>query len=275
MPNVGSADCTAHVGGLREVATEKELRPLMIAGLPVVPFESYAQAVGYVRECLSKDRKCFCVAINPEKAQRAARDPRLLAAIRKASITLCDGIGISLAARLLYGKAMTRITGCDFFFRLIDVAAEEGWRVFLLGATPESNKAARAKLQEAFPGLNICGHQDGYFDDPKSVIRRINQSKTDLLFVAMGTPRQELWIAEHREVIDAGFCMGVGGSFDVASGQARRAPAVFRKTGTEFLYRLVLQPSRWRRQIVLPLFALQVLKARLTASPRSAAKRDG
>ncbi|UCG56693.1 MAG: WecB/TagA/CpsF family glycosyltransferase, partial [Phycisphaerales bacterium] len=98
----------------------------------------------------------------------------------------------------------------------------------------------------------------GYFSDNDAVIKQINDSCADMVFIAMGSPRQEIWLAEHRDRIDAPYCMGVGGSFDVLSGSVRRAPRLFCSTGTEWLYRLVTEPHRFRRQKVLPLFALSV-----------------
>jgi len=102
------------------------------------------------------------------------------------------------------------------------------------------------------------------------VVRTINASGADLLFVALGSPRQELWITKHRSDLRVSFCMGVGGTFDVISGKTRRAPGLFRRTGTEFLFRLIREPTRWRRQIVLPLFLFSVLKRRLFGTRQGA-----
>ncbi|MHC4717860.1 MAG: WecB/TagA/CpsF family glycosyltransferase [Planctomycetota bacterium] len=234
----------------------------------MIPFGSYADVSQYVSETIAAGRKSFCVAINPEKVYRATHDADLRAMLDRADVTICDGIGVSIAAKLLYGKALRRVTGCDLFGRLIVAAEDEGWGVFLLGASPESNTLACAKLRERHPELRIVGSQHGYFNDHAAVIRQINASGADLLFVAMGSPRQEYWIATHRGAISAPFCMGVGGTLDVISGRAARAPKVFRKTGTEFLFRLVTNPRRWRRQAVLPLFMLAVLRQKISRGRR-------
>ena len=159
--------------------------------------------------------------------------------------------------------SIARITGISLFFQLIQTAAVKGWKVFLLGASPDSNQGAFDTLSAQYPGLKIVGHIDGFFQDSQEVVRQVNASGADIVFVAMGSPKQEFWIAEHREAIDAPFCMGVGGTFDVVSGKAKWAPSFFRKTGTEWLYRLLSDPRRWRRQLVLPRFAWLVLKAKL------------
>jgi N-acetylglucosaminyldiphosphoundecaprenol N-acetyl-beta-D-mannosaminyltransferase len=173
-------------------------------------------------------------------------------------------VGISIASRVLYGRSIKRCTGCDLFFRLLSLACRKEWGVYLLGASAESNAAARSGLKSKYPDLKIVGWQDGYFEDSGAVIEQINRSKAKLLFVAMGSPKQEYWIRQHRHLIDASFCMGVGGSFDIASGQLARAPKVFRMTGTEFLYRLLREPrKRWRIQKVLFPYFLRIIEKKL------------
>jgi len=243
-------------------------KPLFIMGTKVVPFESYDHVLKCVESSVACGRKTFCVAINPEKAYRALHDPALRAAVEQADIGVCDGVGIALAARLLYGRRLRRCTGVDLFMELIGLAARKKWKVFLLGASTESNEQACRALLARYPGLQIAGSRDGYFKEAKAVVEEINASGADLLFVAMGSPRQELWIAEHRDAINAPFCMGVGGTFDVISGRVKRAPRIFRKTGTEFLFRLFTDPRRWKRQLALPLFMVGVLKQKLLV-PRS------
>ena len=243
---------------------DRKRQALPIMGVPVLPFESYADAVNYVESIISSGRQAHCVAVNPEKVYRAARDPRLLSVLRGADVGICDGIGVAFAARMLYGKRIRRCTGCDLFLHLIARAAERGWRVFLLGGSAEANAGACHALMRMHPDLLIVGRRDGYFTGWQPVVEQINRSRADVLFVALGSPKQEFWIARHRAAISARFCMGVGGSFDVVSGKAKRAPRIFRRTGTEFLYRLLSQPGRWRRQVALPLFLLSVAQERLS-----------
>ena len=134
----------------------------------------------------------------------------------------------------------------------------------MLGASHESNSAACEKIKQMFPGLKIVGNQDGYFEDSSEVIEKINASNADLLFVAMGSPKQEQWIWEHWKSISVNFCMGVGGSFDIAAGNLKRAPKIFRMTGTEFLYRLLSEPrKRWKIQKPLFPFFMRVLGKKL------------
>jgi N-acetylglucosaminyldiphosphoundecaprenol N-acetyl-beta-D-mannosaminyltransferase len=215
--------------------------------------------VHVIGQRISLRQPTLCIAINPEKIYRARRDSRLGQVLDSAHIRICDGAGVSLAAMVLYGRRLPRCTGIDLFLSLIQDAAQQGWRVFLLGASPEVNHAACGALMNQFPSLKIVGRQHGYFEDSAAVVESINDSRADLLFVGMGSPRQEFWIVEQMPNLKTPFCMGVGGSFDIVSGAVTRAPAAFRKTGTEWLYRLLAQPSRLRRQIALPLFALEIV----------------
>ncbi len=238
--------------------------PLDILGVPVTPFDSYAEAIDCVNRLLAAKQKVFCVAINPEKIHRARHDARMMALLQQAQIRICDGVGAAIAARILHGRKVTRITGVRLFFELNAEAAKRQWKVFLLGASPQVNESAAARLTEKHPQLQIAGRRDGYFKDAEQVVAEINKSGADLLFVALGSPKQEEFIVQHREQLNPAFCMGIGGSLDVASGRVKWAPKFFRKTGTEWLYRLLCRPSRWRRQLALPLFLFDVLKAKLS-----------
>ena len=149
--------------------------------------------------------------------------------------------------------------------RLCALAAAKGYRVFLFGASPDVNLEAAARLREEFPGLNIVGTQHGYVQDAEmpAVLARINEGKPDFLFIALGSPRQELWMARFLPQLQVKVCQGVGGTFDVLAGKVKRAPWLFRTIHLEWLYRLLSQPSRLARQTALPLFAFQILRKRV------------
>jgi N-acetylglucosaminyldiphosphoundecaprenol N-acetyl-beta-D-mannosaminyltransferase len=238
--------------------------PLDIMGVPVVPFESYDQALGCAEDIIESGRKSFWVAVNPIKIHNAWQKPALLSLLRQTDVAICDGVGVSITSRLLHGQSIKRCTGCDLFFKLLARAAQKSWGVYLLGASPQSNDAARSRLRRMHPGLRIVGWQDGYFEDSRAVIEQINASGADMLFVAMGSPKQEYWIARHRQAINASICLGVGGSFDIASGGLKRAPKIFQATGTEFLFRLMAEPrKRWANQKVLISYFIAVIGKKL------------
>jgi N-acetylglucosaminyldiphosphoundecaprenol N-acetyl-beta-D-mannosaminyltransferase len=246
---------------------------LSILGVGVSIFDSYDDAAQLIRRRISLRRRTFCVAVNPEKVHRASKDAKLKRVLESAHVQICDGVGVSLASRLLYGRRVPRCTGIDLFLQLVRLSAKEGWKIFLLGATPEANEAASHVLEASFPGLIIAGRQDGYFKDNDAVVERINSSGANLLFIAMGSPRQEFWISENMPRLRPSFFMGVGGSLDVVCGSAKRAPVLFRKFGGEWLFRLLAQPARVGRQSALPLFAFEIFKAAILGG-RSRAKGE-
>jgi N-acetylglucosaminyldiphosphoundecaprenol N-acetyl-beta-D-mannosaminyltransferase len=232
-------------------------------GVKVTPFETYGDAIRTVSALLESGDKAFSAAINPEKIYRASYDNQVRDLLNQAEICICDGIGAALAVRVLHGRKIGRITGVSLFFELVKAAADRKWKIFLLGAGPDVSAAAAKKLQENHPALQIVGRQDGYFQNSDEVVEAINNSGAQLVFVAMGSPKQELWITENRGKINAPFCMGVGGTFDVVCGKVEWAPEFFRKTGTEWLYRLVREPKRWKRQLALPKFVWLMCKYKL------------
>jgi N-acetylglucosaminyldiphosphoundecaprenol N-acetyl-beta-D-mannosaminyltransferase len=230
-----------------------------IMGVPITCFRSYRHAVECILARIRTHTKTFCLAVGPEKICFARGDISLRDVIRRADIHCCDGVGAALAIRLLHGRVVPRITGVQLFYELLAAAQEEALRVFLLGARPRSSELAYRRLREQFPDLQLVGRHDGYFDEDEPIIEQINTARPDMLFVAMGSPKQEMWIARYRGAIAAPYCMGIGGTLDVVSGQAKWAPRFVRRTGTEFLYRLVMEPRRWRRYGIVPEFTCRML----------------
>lgn len=233
-----------------------------ILGVPVTILNSYSHAVEIVINRIKRRQKTFCVAVNPIKIYHAQSDMKLKRLITSAHIHICDGIGTAIAGRILYGRKIERITGVQLFQELIARAEKERLKVFLLGASQDVNDRACETLLAKHPNLQIVGRYCGYFNGNGKVINMINRSGANMLFVAMGSPRQEHWIAEHIDAVRASFLMGIGGTLDVVSGHVKWAPKVFRRTGTEFIYRLITDFKRWRQQKILPKFVLLVLKSR-------------
>lgn len=246
----------------------KAVEKIKILSVPVTVFGSYSHAVESIIDRIKNGQKSLCFAINPEKIYQVQSDIKLKEVINTADIHICDGVGVVIATKILYGRRIHRITGIQLFHDLVARAEKDGLRIFLLGASPESNKGACDKLLAKHPNLQIAGRQNGYYSDSAAIVRMINDSRADMLFVAMGSPKQEFWIAEHKDAINVPFCLGIGGTLDVVSGHAKRAPKLFRKTGTEWLYRMICKPKRLKRQICYPVFMLQVIKTRLFGSDK-------
>ena len=222
------------------------------------------QAVSRALEILNERKKTYIVTPNPEIVWKARKDETLRVVINNAELVLADGIGIVLGARLL-GTPLPggRIPGIDFASSLLKEMAQSGGSLFLLGAKPGVAEQAGNNLKDSYPGLIIAGSEDGYFSGSRQVIEKINSAKPDVLFVCLGSPKQELWMAEYIGQLRVKLCVGLGGSLDVFAGRVKRAPAIFRKLGLEWLYRLISDPRRIGRMVKLPLFVLSLVWKRI------------
>lgn len=220
------------------------------------------ETIGRIFSRLDQAEKSFIVAINPEKLMKSRKDPELRTILNKATIGIPDGIGVVLASRLRGGDIKGRITGIDMMELLCKEAAIRNVSVFLYGAKPGVAEKAADNLKEQIPALHVAGTLDGYVKDEQQIIDTINASGADILFVALGSPTQENFIIRNMDKLNVSVFQGVGGSFDVFSGNIDRAPLAFRKVGLEWLYRLLKEPSRWKRQLELPKFLFAVLTER-------------
>lgn len=191
------------------------------------------------------------VSLNAAKWVAMSRDPDLRAAVGAASSVAADGIGVVGAARWLGAPVPERVPGCDLAQDLLRRAATAGWRVYLLGAAPEVVDAVRGRL--VTDGVRVVGARDGYFapDAEAAVAEAIRDARPDLLLVAMGSPRSERFVARWGAVADVPLAMGVGGTFDVLAGRARRVPGPIGAVGLEWAWRWVGSPrARFGRAIV-------------------------
>lgn len=239
------------------------VKRIELLGVPV-DCVSMDTAIDWAESMIKGDHPCTILAVNPEKVMRAQRDSILLDQLRSANLLIPDGIGVVLGARLLGLGHAERVPGAELMPKLCERAAAKGYTVFLFGASTEVNQQAVAALRDLYPGIRIVGSQHGYVKEKEmpSLIARINECQPDLLFVALGSPHQELWMYRYLPHLKVKVCQGVGGTFDVIAGRVRRAPKLFRSLHLEWFYRLASNPSRIRRQTALPIFAYRILKER-------------
>lgn len=221
---------------------------------------TYEQIISSLLNDIEKNKKSFIVAINPEKIMKAQEDASLKELLNKADYQIPDGIGVIIASKLKGGKIRQRVTGIDMMLTLCEAADKNGKKVFLYGAKPGRAEEARMRLEERFPSIQIVGVLNGYEKDEGLIEKTINDANPDIIFVAKGSPAQEYWILDHMHRLAPKVYQGVGGSFDVISGHIKRAPAIFQNLGLEWLYRLILEPWRWKRQLLLPKFLIKALK---------------
>ncbi|WP_312654129.1 WecB/TagA/CpsF family glycosyltransferase [Proteiniclasticum sp.] len=221
-----------------------------ILGLNILD-TTYAELISNIRADIESSQKRIIVAINPEKIMKVKEDPFLARFINQADYLIPDGVGVLMASKKLGGNLKNRITGVDTMVRICKLASVRGYKVFLLGGKNEVVRAAKDHLEKRFKGIQIVGFKDGYNINNQELIKKINDSGAQILFVAMGSPKQENWIQEHKDQLNVNIFQGVGGSFDVLGQYVKRAPKWMQDMGIEWMYRLIKNPSRIFRQINL------------------------
>jgi N-acetylglucosaminyldiphosphoundecaprenol N-acetyl-beta-D-mannosaminyltransferase len=208
-----------------------------------------------------KQEKAFVVTANPEIVMKAVEDKKYKQTIDQASYVVADGIGVVKAAQLLGEPLPERVAGYDLMHQCLKVANDHGLNIYLLGAKDEVLTQAITNINKSYPSAKVVGSHHGFFEwENETIQQEIKQLAPDFVFVALGVPRQEYWIAERLNQFEKGVFIGVGGSFDVIAGNVQRAPEIWQKLNLEWFYRLLKQPSRWRRMLVLPQFAVKVLR---------------
>jgi N-acetylglucosaminyldiphosphoundecaprenol N-acetyl-beta-D-mannosaminyltransferase len=223
------------------------------------------EAVRRIAELANQTGPSLVVTFGTEMAVRAQRDPAFRDLVNGSALSLCDTVGVLWAARASGGEFHERVAGIDLIDPLCAALARDGQPVYLLGGRGDTAARAAQALVARHPGLRVAGTLDGYFDDAASaaVAAAIRKSGARVLLAGLGSPRQERWLAENLAATACSVGIGVGGSFDVLAGNVRRAPAVWRNLGLEWFYRLVSEPSRWRRQLALPTFVALALRERV------------
>lgn len=222
--------------------------------------ESMQETVARIQEAVEDCQPIQVITANPELIYAAGEDARLKQLINSAQVVTPDGVGVVWAAQRLGFPVAERVTGIDLVEALFPVASSQKWRVFFLGSEPGVAEAAARKVEEIHPGV-IWQAEHGYFtrEEEPALLQKIRDFKPDLLLVGLGAPRQEFWIFSHLN--SATVTIGVGGSFDALAGVNKRAPKWIRDLRLEWLYRLLKQPQRLKRQLVLPRFAWAVIRS--------------
>ncbi|MGO2181137.1 MAG: WecB/TagA/CpsF family glycosyltransferase [Pseudoalteromonas nigrifaciens] len=219
-----------------------------VGGIDIVAYSSIEELISTSILTTEKVLPGMAVAINPEKIIAAKDDPNVMAILQSATLCYPDGIGVSYVMSKRSKTKVARIPGCEFWEQLMISSVKQQVPVFLLGAKQETVLQASDKLKAL--GVNVVGYKNGYFtkEQQQSVIDEIVSSGAKIVSVALGSPRQELFIFECMKFAPDTFFMGVGGTYDVFTGNVKRAPKLFRSLNLEWLYRLLSQPSRLFRQ---------------------------
>ena len=229
---------------------------------------TYEEALAIIEGFIREGTPHQVVTVNPEFVMAARRDEVFRRILNAADLALPDGIGLVWASHLLGRPLRERVAGSDLVPKIAALAAERGYRLFLLGAAEGVAEEAARRLQEQNPGLVVAGTYAGSpaVEEEEEIVALVREARPHVLFVAYGAPAQDKWIARNLGRLGVPVCMGVGGAFDFIAGVAKRAPRWVQRLGLEWLHRLLHQPWRWRRMLALPKFAWLVMWEHLTKS---------
>lgn len=219
------------------------------------------EALEVLSRFIASGKPHHIVTLNAEMAYRALHDPEFRNIINRAGLVTPDGAGIVWAAHMLGSPVPERVAGIDLVQALAVRAAKEGWRLFLYGGAPGVAEEAARRLKKRYPGLNILGTSHGYLSpkEEEELLQNLRKTPPDVLLVALGSPKQEYWIARHLAELGIPVAIGVGGSLDVLAGRTKRAPRFMQRLGLEWLYRVMREPRRVKRILALPKFMIAVL----------------
>ena len=211
------------------------------------------QAAELGGKMLQEDRFHYVVTPNPEFILAAEKDESFRAVLNAADLVIPDGIGVIYSAKILGTPLSERVPGIEFSAKMLEKLNEMGGRLFLLGAKPGVAEKAGENICAQYPNIVLCGTQDGYFKDEEEVILKVAAARPDLIFVCLGAPKQEKWMARWGQHTGAKMAIGLGGCLDVYAGNVERAPEAWQKLGMEWAYRLKKEPKRITRMAKLPL----------------------
>lgn len=242
--------------------TLKQVPQVSIFGISVSKM-NMQETTNYIIEAIQQNKPHQVVTINPIMVMMALEDPEFMTIMQRAELIIPDGTGIVWAAKYNGKPVKERVPGCDLLYELMKIGESYRWRVFLLGASPEVIAETARRLKAAYPLIEIVGYHDGFFtpEEDQRIVEEIGRAKPQILFVASQLDKQEPWIHRYRDQLNIPIMMGVGGSFDVIAGKVKRAPRAFQKLRLEWFYRLLKEPTRFKRMLALPKFVGKVIRA--------------
>ncbi|MBO5397624.1 MAG: WecB/TagA/CpsF family glycosyltransferase [Clostridia bacterium] len=210
----------------------------------------------------TSNKSCsLVVAPNVEFIMAAQKDEEFFNILKTSKLATPDSVGVIIGGKLQKKPFKERIPGQTYFRKVFEVGEKEGWTFYLLGGSGDIPRRAKEHLESIYLKAKIVGYHEGYFkeDSEEKVIEEINNLQPNVLFVAMGAPRQEKWIYENKDKLKVDIAAGQGGTFDYEAGNIKRAPVWMQKCGIEWLWRLIREPKRIKRMAVLPLYLLTIL----------------
>jgi N-acetylglucosaminyldiphosphoundecaprenol N-acetyl-beta-D-mannosaminyltransferase len=240
--------------------TVENYAKIMGIPFPKITLEQAIERLGQEIE-QQKSGLFHVITVNPEITMACQEDRYLRSIIDEAGLITADGIGIVMVSRVKGGNLPERVTGYDILIKLLEIGNQKKWSFYFPGADAATNEKACEVISQTYPNVIIAGRHHGFFkqEEEEKIVEEISFLKPDVLIVALGAPYAERWIHKYKSRLNARVAIGVGGSLDVISGKVKRTPESWKRYHVEWLYRLIQQPSRWRRQLVLPRFAIKAL----------------
>lgn len=233
----------------------------LILGFPI-DLISLEDAVIFVKDAISNAKSLQIITINPEMIMQGLKNKDLNRVLKAADLIIPDGIGVVKVLKQIGVKNIKRLPGIELSQSIIELAVKNNYKIAFLGASQDVIEAMSSNLKQKYNNINIVYTHNGYFNDndEKQIVCSLKEAQPDILFVALGVPRQETWIERNRKELNKTVMVGVGGSFDVWANKVKRAPLFFRNLGLEWFYRLITQPSRFNRMFpTIPLFFIKVM----------------
>ena len=235
-----------------------ERRTVKLLGFCIDTFD-FESAVNYAVNLIKSQKGGQIVTINPEMIETGLKNHEFAEILNNADLVIPDGVGIEIGLKIK-GINAQRIAGIEFSHRMIEECAKNNYSVALIGAKPQILEKTIQNLSSEIQNLNISYSQDGYFKDSGRVLAELGKNAPLLVLVALGSPKQDEFIKEARKLLPQSVMIGVGGSFDVWSGEVQRAPEIYQKLGLEWLYRTIKEPQRFKRIFpTLPRFLFRVI----------------
>lgn len=211
-------------------------------------FEEIAQKI---QKCIQNNKKGYVITPNVWHIVLLQKDNQLLNVYKNALLVVCDSQVLIWVSKIFGNKIKCRVTGCELLYLFAELAEQQSYKVFLLGASQKTINIAQKKLKYQFPNLNIVGYLNGYFTDDNYVINEINKLQPDILFIGMGSPNQEKWIYKNINKLNKGVAFCIGGVFEIVAGNLKRAPKFIQNIGLEWFWRLIQEPKRlWKRYLI-------------------------
>lgn len=243
---------------------------IIISGIPISNID-YKEVIEEVERSISLSKPVYFVTPNIDHIVKLQKDDEFRKIYIDAVLVLADGMPLIWAAKFLGTPIKEKISGSDLFPKLCEVAVEKGYRLFFIGGRPGAALKAAEVLRDRYPDIQIVGTYSPPFrfendrEENDKIVRMIKNAKPDILFVALGTPKQEKWIYKYRNEYQVPLSIGIGASFEFLSGMVKRAPFWMQRVGLEWFWRLMMEPKRlWKRYLIDdPVFFWLVLKQKL------------